>query len=127
MKRTRLVLAVMTLFAGNMNAGTEEQQIVDTVSTIFAAALTDDVAKFARIGLPRKTGRQLEDRLHAQHPRSHDASREPWEMKSKFSSSARLGSPVIGCQRGAQTSMNRWLVRVSAIRPRQVQEKSLRS
>jgi hypothetical protein len=29
-----------------MNAGTEEQQIVDTVSTIFAAALTDDVAKF---------------------------------------------------------------------------------
>ena len=46
MKRTRLILAVMTLFAGNMNAGTEEQQIVDTVSTIFAAALTDDVAKF---------------------------------------------------------------------------------
>src|SRR5258706_1243881 len=46
MKRTRLVLAVMTLFAGNMNAGTEQQQIVDTVSTIFAAARTDDVAKF---------------------------------------------------------------------------------
>jgi hypothetical protein len=41
MNRTRSVLAVMTLFAGNMNAGTEEQQIVDTVSTIFAAALTD--------------------------------------------------------------------------------------
>jgi ketosteroid isomerase-like protein len=36
----------MTLFAGNINAGTEEQQIVDTVSTIFTAALTDDVAKF---------------------------------------------------------------------------------
>jgi hypothetical protein len=35
----------MTLFAGNMNAGTEDQQIVDTVSTIFAAARTDDVAK----------------------------------------------------------------------------------
>src|SRR5258708_13409411 len=46
MKRTRLVLAVMTLFAGNMNAGTEQQQIVDTVSTIFAAARADDVAKF---------------------------------------------------------------------------------
>jgi hypothetical protein len=30
MKRTRLVLAVMTLFAGNMNAGTEEQQIVSS-------------------------------------------------------------------------------------------------
>ena len=26
MKRTRLVLALMTLFAGNMNAGTAEQQ-----------------------------------------------------------------------------------------------------
>ncbi len=132
MKGTRLVLAVMTLFAGNMNAGTEQQQIVDTVSTIFAAARADDVAKFdsviasdfyifdggarfngdsvmafikaqhgeaklAGIGLPRKTGRQLEDRLHAQHSRSHDGSREPWQMKSKFSSSARLGSPVIGC------------------------------
>jgi hypothetical protein len=36
----------MTLFAGNMNAGTEQQQIVDIVSTIFTAALTDDVAKF---------------------------------------------------------------------------------
>ncbi len=46
MKRTRLVFAVMTLFAENMNAGTQEQQIVDTVSTIFTAARTDDVAKF---------------------------------------------------------------------------------
>jgi hypothetical protein len=36
----------MTLFAGNMNAGPEKQQIVDIVSTIFTAALTDDVAKF---------------------------------------------------------------------------------
>jgi ketosteroid isomerase-like protein len=53
MKRTRLVLAVMTLFAGNMNAGTEEQQqIVNTVSTIFAAALTDDVAKFDSVIAP---------------------------------------------------------------------------
>jgi hypothetical protein len=168
MKRTRLVLAVMTLFAGNMNAATEERQIVDTVSTIFAAALTDDVAKFdsviasdfyifdggarfngdsvmafikaqhaagkryewnvtepdvhisgdtawiaylnkgsitdasgtakqnwLEIGLPRKTGRQLEDCLHAQHPSSHDASREPWQMKPELSSSARLGSPPL--------------------------------
>jgi len=31
----------MMLFAGNMNAGTDQQQIVDTVSTIFAADLTD--------------------------------------------------------------------------------------
>ena len=36
----------MTLFAGNMKAGTEEQQVIDTVSTIFAAAFTDDTAKF---------------------------------------------------------------------------------
>ncbi|HXM29503.1 MAG TPA: hypothetical protein VN957_26000 [Chthoniobacterales bacterium] len=28
-------------------------------------------------------------------------------MKSKFSYSARLGSPVIGCQRGAQPSADR--------------------
>ena len=36
----------MTLFAGNINAGTAEQQIIDTVSTIFTAALVDDTAKF---------------------------------------------------------------------------------
>ena len=43
----------MTLFDGNMNAGTEEQQqIVNTVSTVFAAALTDDVAKFDSVIAP---------------------------------------------------------------------------
>ncbi len=53
MKRTRLILAFMTLFAGNMHAGTEEeQQIVNTVSTIFAALLTDDVAKFDSVVAP---------------------------------------------------------------------------
>jgi ketosteroid isomerase-like protein len=46
MKKTRLVLAIMTLFAGNINAGTEEQQVISTVSTIFTAALADDTAKF---------------------------------------------------------------------------------
>jgi ketosteroid isomerase-like protein len=46
MKSTRLVLAIMTIFAGNIYATTEEQQIVDTVSTIFTAARSDDVAKF---------------------------------------------------------------------------------
>jgi ketosteroid isomerase-like protein len=46
MKKTRLVLAIMTLFAGNINAGTEEQQVVDAVSTVFAAAYADDTAKF---------------------------------------------------------------------------------
>ena len=36
----------MTLFAGDIHAGTEEQQIIDTVSTIFTAARVDDTAKF---------------------------------------------------------------------------------
>jgi ketosteroid isomerase-like protein len=52
MKKMQLVLAVMTLFAGNINAGTQEQQIVDTVSTIFIAASTDDVAKFDSVVAP---------------------------------------------------------------------------
>jgi ketosteroid isomerase-like protein len=46
MKKTQLVLTIMTLFAGNIHAGTEEQQIIDTVSTIFTAARVDDTAKF---------------------------------------------------------------------------------
>ena len=46
MKKNQLVLIIMTLLAGNINAGTQEQQIIDTVSTIFTAASTDDVAKF---------------------------------------------------------------------------------
>ncbi|MFY9983919.1 MAG: nuclear transport factor 2 family protein [Chthoniobacterales bacterium] len=46
MKKPQLVLIIMTLLAGNINAGTQEQQIIDTVSTIFTAASTDDVAKF---------------------------------------------------------------------------------
>ena len=52
MEKMQLVLAVMTLFAGNINAGTQEQQIVDTVSTIFTAASTDDVAKFDSVVAP---------------------------------------------------------------------------
>jgi ketosteroid isomerase-like protein len=46
MKKTRLILTIMTLFAGDIHAGTEEQQIIDTVSTIFTAARVDDTAKF---------------------------------------------------------------------------------
>lgn len=42
----------MTLLAGNINAGTHEQQIIDTVSTIFTAASTDDVAKFDSVISP---------------------------------------------------------------------------
>jgi ketosteroid isomerase-like protein len=52
MKKTQLVLALMTLFVGNINAGTQEQQIIDTVSTIFTAASTDDVAKFDSVISP---------------------------------------------------------------------------
>lgn len=43
---TGIVLAIMTLLAGRINAGTEEQQVIDTVKTIFTAALADDTAKF---------------------------------------------------------------------------------
>jgi ketosteroid isomerase-like protein len=46
MKKTRLILTIMTLFAGDIHAGTEEQQIIDTVNTIFTAARVDDTAKF---------------------------------------------------------------------------------
>src|SRR5258707_15870847 len=46
MKKTRLVLTIMTLFAGNIHAGTDEQQVIDTVSTTFTAARADDTAKF---------------------------------------------------------------------------------
>jgi ketosteroid isomerase-like protein len=46
MKKTQLILTMMILFAGNINAGTQEKQVVETVSTIFTAALTDDTAKF---------------------------------------------------------------------------------
>lgn len=42
----------MTLFAGNIKAGTEEQQVVDTVSTIFTAAFADDTAKFDSVISP---------------------------------------------------------------------------
>ena len=46
MKKTPLLLTIMTLIAGNINAGPQEQEVINTVSTIFAAALTDDTAKF---------------------------------------------------------------------------------
>ena len=133
----------------------EQTQIVNTVSTVFTAARTDDVAKFNSVIAPdfyifdggarfdgdalmalikaqhaggkryewnvtepdvhisgntawityvnqgsisdasettrsssRETGRRLEDRLHAQHSRSHAACREPWQMRSRLRSIA---------------------------------------
>ena len=42
----------MTLLVGNMNAETQEQEIINTVSTVFAAAATDDTAKFDSVIAP---------------------------------------------------------------------------
>lgn len=52
MKKTPLLLTIMTLIAGNINAGPQEQEVINTVSTIFAAALTDDTAKFDSVVAP---------------------------------------------------------------------------
>jgi ketosteroid isomerase-like protein len=46
MKTAKLILAFMTLFSGSVHAGNEEQQLVATVSGIFAALSTEDTAKF---------------------------------------------------------------------------------
>ena len=42
----------MTLLAGNINAESQEQVVINTVSTIFAAALTDDTAKLDSVIAP---------------------------------------------------------------------------
>jgi ketosteroid isomerase-like protein len=52
MKKTLLLLTIMTLFAENINAETQEQEVIDTVRTTFAAALTDDTAKFDSVIAP---------------------------------------------------------------------------
>jgi ketosteroid isomerase-like protein len=52
MKKTRLLLMIMTLLAGNIKAETQQQEVIDTVRTIFAAALTDDTAKFDSVIAP---------------------------------------------------------------------------
>jgi hypothetical protein len=51
-KITGLLFAVMSMVAGSMKAGPDEQQIVATVSTVFDAARTDDVAKFDSVIAP---------------------------------------------------------------------------
>jgi len=45
-KRAWLLLTIMTLLVGSMKAQTQEQEVINTVGTTFAAALTDDTAKF---------------------------------------------------------------------------------
>lgn len=52
MKQTPFLLTIMTLLAGNINAETQEQEVINTVSTIFAAAITDDTAKFDSVIAP---------------------------------------------------------------------------
>jgi ketosteroid isomerase-like protein len=52
MKQTPLLLTIMTLLAGNINAETQEQEVINKVSTIFTAALKDDTAKFDSVIAP---------------------------------------------------------------------------
>jgi ketosteroid isomerase-like protein len=52
MKKAGLLVTIMTLLVGNINAGTQEQDVINTVSTVFAAAATDDTAKFDSVIAP---------------------------------------------------------------------------
>jgi ketosteroid isomerase-like protein len=52
MKIAPLLLTIMTLLTENINAETQEQEVIDTVRTTFAAALTDDLAKFDSVIAP---------------------------------------------------------------------------
>jgi ketosteroid isomerase-like protein len=52
MKKASLLLTIMTLVVGNINAETQEQEVINTVSTVFTAAATDDTAKFDSIIAP---------------------------------------------------------------------------
>src|ERR1700751_6318346 len=52
MKKAGLLVTIMTLLIGNMNAETQEKEIINAVSTVFAAAATDDTAKFDSVIAP---------------------------------------------------------------------------
>jgi ketosteroid isomerase-like protein len=52
MKKAGLLVTIMTLLIGNMNAETQEQEVINIVSTVFAAAATDDTAKFDSVIAP---------------------------------------------------------------------------
>jgi ketosteroid isomerase-like protein len=51
-KKIGLLLTIMTLLVGNMNAETQEQEVINAVSATFEAALTDDTAKFDSVIAP---------------------------------------------------------------------------
>lgn len=52
MKTTSLVLTFMSLFAESLSASTEEQQIVDAVSEVFAALSSEDTGKLDSVISP---------------------------------------------------------------------------
>ena len=52
MKTAHVVLACVTLFAGNMKADPEAQQIIDAVTGLFAALAKEDTAKFQSVTSP---------------------------------------------------------------------------
>jgi ketosteroid isomerase-like protein len=52
MKTTQLIVAIMTLYADHLSAGTQEQQIVDAMRTMFDAAKAEDLAKFHSVVAP---------------------------------------------------------------------------
>jgi hypothetical protein len=52
MKKAGLLVTIMTLLVGNMNAETQEQEVINTVSTVFTAAATDDTSKFNSVIAP---------------------------------------------------------------------------
>jgi hypothetical protein len=52
MKITQLIVAIMTLCAGHLTAGTQDQQIVDALRTMFAAAKTDNLDQFHSVVAP---------------------------------------------------------------------------
>jgi ketosteroid isomerase-like protein len=76
MKKAGLLVAIMTLLVVNTNAQTQEQEIINTVSTVFAAAATDDTAKFDSVIAPgfyifdgglRFNGDSIMSTIKAQH------------------------------------------------------------
>ena len=52
MKKAGLLVTIMTLLVGNMNAETQEQEVINTLSMVFTAAATDDTAKFDSVIAP---------------------------------------------------------------------------
>jgi hypothetical protein len=52
MKKAWLLLTIPMLLVENMNAETQEQELINTLSTTFEAAMTDDTPKFDSVIAP---------------------------------------------------------------------------